>query len=291
MRRILGMAAGLLLVVAPSTQAAAVECGATIKQDTVLKRDLQNCPGNGLVVAKRGVVLDLNGHTVDGTGGGTGILVSGVKRVTVKNGRVTDFEQGVAFDQAPKGFVKRVTSSENQTRAFYVNGSDETVLKKNVGSATDSNAAFDLRDSTGLTLVDNKADNNATDGFVLLGIDSSRVEGNSADANGRNAFTVIRATSLQILGNAATGSGSDGLWLPAFDSDNVIRGNRVEDNGDDGIDAEQNNGSNNTVASNTALNNDDWGIIVGSGDVDGGGNVASGNGQAAQCSGVSCTTS
>ena len=46
------------------------------------------------------------------------------------------------------------------------------------------------------------------------------------------------------------------------------------------------------VRANTATGNGGWGLFVDTtnGSVDGGSNVAWGNGQAAQCSGVTCAT-
>ena len=43
-------------------------------QDVRLDADLRNCAGVGLVIAADGVTVDLGGHTIDGTGRGTGIV-------------------------------------------------------------------------------------------------------------------------------------------------------------------------------------------------------------------------
>lgn len=48
-------------------------------------------------------------------------------------------------------------------------------------------------------------------------------------------------------------------------------------------------GSGHTITANTARNNAAWGIFAAPGNVDGGGNKASGNGEAAQCFNVVCT--
>lgn len=45
-----------------------VHCGDTITTDTVLQRDLVNCPDVGLVIGADNVTLNLNGHEVDGDG-------------------------------------------------------------------------------------------------------------------------------------------------------------------------------------------------------------------------------
>ena len=74
--------------------AAQVSCGQVITQDTRVDNDLIDCPGDGLVIGADDVTLDLNRHTIDGTGVGIGVLngvfggAEGHERVTVENGTV-----------------------------------------------------------------------------------------------------------------------------------------------------------------------------------------------------------
>ena len=41
-------------------------CGDVITTDTVLHKDLIDCPDNGLVIGADGVTVDLNGHSISG---------------------------------------------------------------------------------------------------------------------------------------------------------------------------------------------------------------------------------
>ena len=50
-------------------------CGATIVADLKLDQDL-TCAGNGLIVGADGIKLNLDGHTITGSGGGVGVGVS-----------------------------------------------------------------------------------------------------------------------------------------------------------------------------------------------------------------------
>jgi hypothetical protein len=67
-------------------------CGDTIMQTTVLTSDIGPCPGVGLVIGADDLTLDLNGHSIKGSGGGVGVSVGGDltarKGVTVRNGAV-----------------------------------------------------------------------------------------------------------------------------------------------------------------------------------------------------------
>ena len=43
-----------------------VSCGQVLTESTLVGNDLDNCPGEGLVVGASNIVVDLNGHTIDG---------------------------------------------------------------------------------------------------------------------------------------------------------------------------------------------------------------------------------
>ena len=66
-----------------------VACGQVIMHSIHLRNDLIDCPGDGLVIGADDVTLDLNRHTIDGTGVGIGVLngvfggAEGHERVTV----------------------------------------------------------------------------------------------------------------------------------------------------------------------------------------------------------------
>jgi parallel beta-helix repeat protein len=80
-------------------------CGTTITGDLTLDHDLV-CAGAGLVVGADGIRVDLNGHTVAGSGGGVGILVVGRSDVTIANGVIRNFQAAVQLN-ASTGIVIR----------------------------------------------------------------------------------------------------------------------------------------------------------------------------------------
>src|SRR4051812_27856408 len=92
--------AGFALLASPvSAHAAHVQCGAVITADTTLDSDLVGCPQDGIVIAAGNVTLDLNGHTISGTGTAAGIR--GAAGPTLANvvirgrGTVTAFRVGI----------------------------------------------------------------------------------------------------------------------------------------------------------------------------------------------------
>src|SRR5688500_13175981 len=105
---------GVAAVVVASPAGAApvfVSCGQTITMDTTLAGPVSNCTNNGIIVGTSGITLDLAGFTVSGTpnpGDGAGILVAGVSRVVVKNGRVRQFDGGVILRNSNNNYVTNI---------------------------------------------------------------------------------------------------------------------------------------------------------------------------------------
>jgi hypothetical protein len=83
----------------PSAHAVSViHCGTTLKQSLKLDRNLLNCTGSGFIVGANNITIDLNGFTIggDSKAGGVGVyLPDGSKKVTVTNGTITKFDDGV----------------------------------------------------------------------------------------------------------------------------------------------------------------------------------------------------
>jgi len=73
-------------------------CGKTITEDTVLLEDLINCPGNGIIIGADNIILDCDGHMIDGIGSssyGAGVSFSNNDGVTVKNCNIQEFMSGI----------------------------------------------------------------------------------------------------------------------------------------------------------------------------------------------------
>jgi hypothetical protein len=88
----------VVAVMLPTTSASAatLRCGDTIIANVVLTRNL-NCSGDGLVLGADGLTIDLNGYTLSGSGGGTGIGAGGSGRrgISVLNGTIRNFDNGI----------------------------------------------------------------------------------------------------------------------------------------------------------------------------------------------------
>lgn len=123
---------------------------------------------------------------------------------------------------------------------------------------------------------------------IELGGSSShnRLESNNASYSTADGIVVEGGEDNEIVNNVANSTQATGIVLEAEEGSTLIEGNTTNDNKDSGISVY---GSGHVIANNAAYNNIVWGISADAGNIDGGGNTASGNGMAAQCTGVVCT--
>ena len=226
-----------------------IQCGERVTADVRLDADLRDCPGVGLVIAADGVTVDLGGHTIDGTGRGTGIVNGyggdGHRGALVRNGTVAGFKVGVR--SGGRGFeLRRVTVAKNATGGVVLRGSHCAVVRSTItdngyghgisvtsanGCRIDSNrisrhlgAGVIASRSTGIAIEDNRIGTSRRAGIMLAYTSQSTVERNMATDNevgislfDRSNNNLVRrnSASMNVTGIALTFGGT---------------GNRVEQN-------------------------------------------------------------
>src|SRR4030095_6743783 len=105
-------------------------CGATILTDLKLDFDL-SCPGDGLFVDADGVTINLNGHTIAGSGVGVGITVRVRHDVVIQGGTITDFVTGIFISNSSGIVVKENRLTRNREAVFLI-ASSGNVVKENL---------------------------------------------------------------------------------------------------------------------------------------------------------------
>jgi nitrous oxidase accessory protein NosD len=272
-RYVIAPAMGLLLAAPASAQASSVTCGSTITADTKLRADLTNCPGDGLVIGADGITLDLRGRTIDGSGSGAAIRLSGRRGVTIKGGTVREFATGLVLEQATGARVKDVAIRAVAGRAVDVTGGSGNAFE---GLASTGNrTGLALTDTTRNSVRGSAFSDNAITGVLLFGATRNRVELNRFAGNVGNGVAVVEgADHNTVAANAVEGS-QTGLIVDAADG-NALSLNRVTGAGDGVLVA----GDRNTVAGNLVDRSvggcdgcSGWGIGVTAGT----GNVVSAN--------------
>lgn len=252
-------------------------CGATLTQDTLLDADL-HCPaGNALIIGADGIAVDLNGHTITGSGsdpGSGGIDNPGFDGVSILNGTVDGFGSGIRFKGgADDGFVATIHASSNLAYGIVLSDSDRNVVDGNIavgnGSTTPgpSSAGIGLIRSNENHLEENYLVNNA-DGLLLV-------------QSNRNTIQENRSCDRGCDGNAKTG-----VVLVDSDDNNLFN-NEASENVRAGIFIDQNSTAN-SLGGNLATNNGGIGINTSPTSIDLGGNRASDNRGPVQCRNVAC---
>jgi len=232
------------LALAGPAVAATLSCGQTITQDTTLDNDMGPCPSNGVVIGADNITFDLNGHTISGTpasGDRAGVYLLNRSGVTVKNGTVTAFDIGVAIEGGSGNTVTGMSARANIGGVGGIGGDGIAILSSRansvVGNQVVNNGPFsgvglysridsDHRRQTGGPARDNLVSRNSITGNI---ISRDRTTPNGTDNSGirmenDGAFNTI-------TDNLVGDNGLDGISLFADTADNVVRGNRVRNNG------------------------------------------------------------
>jgi parallel beta-helix repeat protein len=261
-------------------------CGAIVTQSVTLHHDLYGCVQGGITIARSGVTVDLNGHTITGLGEGDGIAAAGVTGVTIKNGSVRNFEAGLRFAGVTGSLVHdtrfslnsdasawvegstgnkflRLTMTENGDGGFrLIASSKNRIAGSTIAGASDAGVGMESLSSYN-RLVRNKV-SLAGEGVKIDDGTGNRVFRNTLSYNGGAGVEVASdAHSTRINENQTNFNGADGIFVEAFGAQ--INRNRSGCNGGMGINATQ--------------------LAVGSD------NVAAANGDKVGCAGVVCRIS
>ena len=252
----------------------------------------------------------------------------GFDNVVIRHGTIQQFQQGVHLVNASGNRLDRLTvqqtfrgielGSSDHTRVVHnrvtasfdgihlVDSDTNRIAYNNVFGNTAS-AIVLITGSDGNWVVHNKTHDNASWGITsdfsannvysfnrvsrnhIAGIEpfhgtNIRIAGNTVFRNqiGIELFTTTNST---LRRNWVRGSAVDGIHTFTGSTGNLLVNNSTHRNGDDGIDVAD---PGNTIKRNHANRNGDYGIFAVGGNVDGHGNTAHQNGNAAQCAGVSC---
>jgi parallel beta-helix repeat protein len=182
-------------------------CGAQVTADVRLDNDL-TCTGIALAVSGDDIRIDLNGHTIAGSGATDGITVTASHGVTIFGGTVKGFVSGI-FVAGSTGVVIRDNDFPMNRQAVLLQATTGSVIKHNVvtkgvmrGFMVRPNLAGVV--STDNTIIGNSISDTPTGVYLI------RQPGNTIQSN-----TIVGASVAGI--DLAEGAGTV--------SDNIVRAN------------------------------------------------------------------
>jgi parallel beta-helix repeat protein len=228
-RRAIGAASRLTDVKAAST-----ECGATLVTDLTLESDL-TCSGDAIIVGADDIRINLNGHTIAGSGAGVGITVRARQHVSIVGGTVRGFVTGVFVAQSTDIEIKENQFTETREGVFFA-GTSGSVVKNNVAWQNQSRGIMLRPTGSGLVSTDNEVVDNVLidnpSGILVFGQPGNTLKG--------NAISGSSVAAIDLTGGGASG--------------NVVKGNQLAQSAAGikfGAGWSQNEFVGNTIASNT----------------------------------------
>src|SRR5262245_25552259 len=104
---------GLIIVAGPASANEGPTCGQVVTENLTLTASLTGCE-TGLVVGADGIMIDLNGFVIEGVGadGSVGIDALGRTGVTIKNGGIRGFTNGVHFFETTSSTISGLRVSD-----------------------------------------------------------------------------------------------------------------------------------------------------------------------------------
>lgn len=304
-----------ILPLGPAVGTAAAQqptCGQVVTTSVRLDESLR-CPDtDGLVIGADGITINLNGHGIhQGIGfRGPGSAIAnrgGYDGVVIRNGGLGADGQGIDLAGASNTRIIDVSASGGVSAVHIEGGAGNQILRGDFrgfggidvsGSASlrVTDAAVTSAQSFGIRLQGSSgsiARNRLDGGGIWVQGNDNRVADNVAVGALHAGIEVASGANNVVARNwvvntrpvfSPADTTGDGIRVGAFTAGTVIRENIAVGNGEDGIDVES---SGVRLVRNLANDNTDLGIDARPGAV-ATGNQASGNGNPAQCAGITC---
>jgi parallel beta-helix repeat protein len=208
---------------------------------------------NGSIVVERdNIVIDGNGHTIQGTGTGTGIDLSGRSNVTIKNMEIQEFGEGIRmldssnnsiiennfWDDGDRGIWLYGSSNNNISRNDVTNNehgiwleyssNDNSIIGNNVTANTYDGILLDYS-SDNNDIFENNAEKNFP-GIMIDHSSNNSIAGNNVTSN-HDGIRLFYSSNNSIIGNNVTANQFYGITLEGPSSNNVLRDNAMARNG------------------------------------------------------------
>lgn len=207
------------------------------------------------------ITLDGAGHTMTGSGTGTGIYLSYRTGVTIKNVNVQGFYYGILLGYSTNNTLIGNTSSNNNEHGFIISRSNYN------------------------TLSDNTATNNGFSGISITRSSNNTVNGNTISGNGDRGINIYSSNQNSLTDNTISDDGYYGIRVHEYSDNNIFSGNTISNSGSGIVFVRSSNltmdtntisnnrssgllfinSSNNTLNNNMILDNDDTGITISKG--------------------------
>jgi CSLREA domain-containing protein len=249
--------------VTPAAVPTALSCGEVVTSSVILTSDLVGCLGDGLVVGADSITIDLDGYTISGTGLGAGVRNEGHRSVTIRNGIVAGFDDGVVLGNGTAlNIVEAMTAQLNELAGISLTNADDgvsgNILRSNVASGNGTGIAL-LAGTTATLLQGNTVAGSSGEGIRVQGSTGNRIVDNDIVGTSDAGLVLEGASSNVVVGNAIIGTADAGLVIQLGSDDNLVEDNVVTDS-ESGVVVIESTG--NQVLANVIHGMGDSGIVL-----------------------------
>jgi parallel beta-helix repeat protein len=235
---------------------------------------------NGIIIERDNMMLDGNGYTLQGSGTGTGIYLSGRENVTVRNTQIQAFRYGIVLTDSSNNSISGNTITTNGNGIAFSGSSNNNI---NGNTMTNNGECIMFSGSLNNSISVNTITNNWY-GIAFSGSSTNSISGNTITANTysgiglsdssnnnsisgntitNNEYGVVLSGSSNnnsISGNSITANNVYGIYLSGSSNNNSLSVNSITNNGNDGIALMSSSG--NSISGNNITNNDLHGIVL-----------------------------
>jgi parallel beta-helix repeat protein len=227
------------------------QCGDILVQNRTLTSSDFNkgaCAKDGLEIGAAGITLDCSGKTITGSGtlGSTGIKNPGFDNVTIKNCRLSNFNNGIHASGVLRNVIENNTVSSTLPSGgsgVWIESSNNNNITNNTISSYRWGIALDTNANN--NIVDTNNASSCQDGIELYESSLNTLKNNLANKNADGISLVANSDSNTLMHNTADNNTQNGLHADSSSNLNTVNNNEFCFNLIDVNDLDANSGTNN----------------------------------------------
>ena len=204
-------------------------CGDTVTSNYTMLYNLNNCPGNGLVIGANGITLDCNGYLIDGIiqSETSGIYINNRNKITIKNCNIREFYYGIFLYSSSNNQLTNITTNSNNYGIALSYLSSNNIFKTITANSNTFLGIYLGPSSNNNQLTNITASNNAPYGIWLSSSSNNQLM--NIIANGNSAGILGSSSNNNQLTNIIANSNYEGIRFD-YSSNNTILNSTLSEN-------------------------------------------------------------
>ncbi len=198
-----------------------------------LESDLNSTGGDCItfVSSANGSTLDCNHHNLTTPrSGNTGIYLSYVGGMTVKNCNINGFYNGIYLDYSRSNNITDNTANSGSGSGIYLHFSSGGNIISGNRMNQNGFAGISFEVANNNVFIGNNASSNGEHGVYLSYSSGNNLTDNTANSNSNYGFVLVDSSGNTLTGNNASSNGNPGIGILYSSSSNNVTGNTACNN-------------------------------------------------------------